>query len=299
MGRIPDQVALLRDPAAGHPQFSGRGPVLPEQPGNRGDGRPDPPNTGCPSRAYPIAKSSTSASSHVPWSRKSRSQASTAPGTAAASAPEPGTSSSPSARKCCTVAPAGAGPWPIRMTGARVLRGAEHSGHVPARPIEVRLDDVQDERSRRGCVESVAATFQHSLGSGRGEPMRGRAMPNVPCRVGRVVNGSGRVKLMGTTSPSRRVPGKPYSRLSQTARPRGSAFVDPVGQRDPTIDQPTASFRYGFTDVCPVSYQASIAGSADRMPSGRGSWKRASTGLTIRLAKKPTTSRPTIVSSAG
>src|SRR5205823_5902124 len=52
----------------------------------------------CPCSAYPMAYFRTSSRDLVPWSRRSSSQASKAPGTAAASGPVPGTRSSPRPR---------------------------------------------------------------------------------------------------------------------------------------------------------------------------------------------------------
>ena len=121
----------------------------------------------------------------VPWSRRSSSHASTAPGIAAASPPAPGTRSSPSARKCSMDAPAGAGPWPTRTTG---VPGAPAVAKMPTRsppgPVQVRLDDVQHEPTGDGRVERVAAALEHGLCGGRGEPVRGRGHAERPLERG-------------------------------------------------------------------------------------------------------------------
>ena len=139
----------------------------------------------------------------MPWSRSSSSHASTAPGIAAASPPAPGTRSSPSARKCSMVAPAGAGPWPMRTTGAAGrLGGGEDADQVAAGAVQVRLDDVQHEPAGDGRVERVAAALEHGLRGGRGEPVgrRGHA-ERAPQRGARR---EGRGRSEGHCGPARR-----------------------------------------------------------------------------------------------
>ena len=56
--------------------------------------------------------------------------------------------------------------------GAGLRRGDEEAGHVAARPVQMRLDDVQHERAGDRGVEGVAAALEHGLGAGGGEPVR-------------------------------------------------------------------------------------------------------------------------------
>lgn len=53
-----------------------------------------------------------------------------------------------------------------------VGRGDERR-ELPGGPVEVRLDDVQDETGGDGRVEGVAAVLQYGHGAAGGEPVRG------------------------------------------------------------------------------------------------------------------------------
>jgi hypothetical protein len=79
---------------------------------------------------------------------------------------------------------------------SRILGSGEQAGHIATRPVEVRLDDVKHESPSHRRIEGVTAPFEHGLGGCRGQPVRDAAMPKVPCRVGRVVKGSGGVNVM-------------------------------------------------------------------------------------------------------
>ena len=55
---------------------------------------------------------------------------------------------------------------------ARLLSSDEHPGHVAAGPVEVRLDDVEDEGPDDGRVEGIAAELEHRLGGAGRQPVR-------------------------------------------------------------------------------------------------------------------------------
>ena len=76
---------------------------------------------------------------------------------------------------------------PAEHRRCRVGGGGEDGGHVATRPVEMGLDDVQDERRGDGRVERVAARLE--LGHRRRDASQcvEDTMPNVPRRVGRVV----------------------------------------------------------------------------------------------------------------
>ncbi len=148
-------------------------------------------STGCPSRAYPMAKAHTSPSSHVPGSRRSSSHASTAAGTAAASAPAPGTLSSPSWRKRSGLAAAGADPCPMSSFGASSPATFTTAVMSPPGPLR--------------CGSTTCSTNAAATAASKALPPRSSTawpvpdasqwvealMPNVPRSVGRVVNASG------------------------------------------------------------------------------------------------------------
>ena len=82
-----------------------------------------------------MAGPSTVDSGSVPWSRSSNSHASTAPGTAAANGPEPGTWSRPIAANASRVAPAGAVPCPHSTRGVGSAAVATMAGRSPPGPL--------------------------------------------------------------------------------------------------------------------------------------------------------------------
>jgi hypothetical protein len=54
------------------------------------------------------------------------------------------------------------------------LRVVEKDWQVAARPVQMRLDDLQREAGGDGGVERVATALQHRHACGRREPVRGR-----------------------------------------------------------------------------------------------------------------------------
>ena len=53
----------------------------------------------------------------------------------------------------------------------------EHGGHLTARPVQVRLDDLEHEARGDGCVERVASALEHGHAGLRREPVRRRDHP--------------------------------------------------------------------------------------------------------------------------
>src|SRR6266581_4278505 len=94
----------------------------------------------------------------VPNSASSRSQAPKAPGTQAGMRPVPGTR-------------------PVDHQGLLALSAVEDDRDLPAEPVEVRLDHLQDEPGGDCRVEGVAAALQHGHAAGGGEPVGGGHHP--------------------------------------------------------------------------------------------------------------------------
>jgi hypothetical protein len=67
---------------------------------------------------------------------------------------------------------------------AGLLRRREHAGHIAARAVQVRFDEVQHEGRRDRRVEGVPTPLQHRLRGRRGEPMGGGAHPERALQVG-------------------------------------------------------------------------------------------------------------------
>ena len=66
---------------------------------------------------------------------------------------------------------------PAERERLAALDRPEHRGHLAAGPVQVRLDDLQHEARRDGCIEGVAAALEHRHpGLGR-EPVRRRDHP--------------------------------------------------------------------------------------------------------------------------
>ena len=64
------------------------------------------------------------------------------------------------------------------------LDGVEDRGHLAARPVQVRLDDLQDESGRARCIERVPAPLEHRHPGLRGEPVRRRDHPEGAAELG-------------------------------------------------------------------------------------------------------------------
>ena len=176
--RIPDQLPFSRDPAAGHPQLSGRGPVRLEQLRHGGDGGPHPAQ-----HRVPVAGVADREFQHVAQF----------PGPVVTQQQKPGVDGGGNRGGQRTGAghqfqafgevvfhggSGRGGPLPHEDHGpAGLLRGDEDPGHVPAGTVQVRLDNVQHESPRRRGVERVAAALQHRLGGRRRKPVRGGAHP--------------------------------------------------------------------------------------------------------------------------
>ena len=110
----------------------------------------------------------------VPLSRNSSIHVSNMPGTQAASRPVPGTISRPRLRKCAIVAACRR--WSLAANHFRPIAFdiIENDRHVAARPVEMRLDDLQRECRRHCSVESIAALFQRCHADRGRDPMRRR-----------------------------------------------------------------------------------------------------------------------------
>ncbi len=223
VGRIPDQLPLGRDPAAGHPQLGRRGPVRLEQLRHGRDGRPDPAQ-----HRVPVAGVADREVQHVAQ----------LPGAVVAQQQEPGVDGGghrggQRARAGHQFQALGAvvlhgGSGRGRALAhqhdrrAGLLRGDEDAGHVAAGTVQVRLDDVQHEGARRRGVERVAAAFQHRLGGRRRQPVRGRAHPEGALQRG---TGGERIRARERRGNSTRpcgVPRKLLGGVSQTGPPPGS-----------------------------------------------------------------------------
>jgi hypothetical protein len=57
------------------------------------------------------------------------------------------------------------------------LDRVEERGNLAARPVQMRLDDLQREAGSNGSVEGVAAALQHGHSDGGCKPVRGRDHP--------------------------------------------------------------------------------------------------------------------------
>ena len=106
----------------------------------------------------------------MPNCSSSSSQPPNAPGTHAARSPVPGISSWPSPRTRSIVASAARRPA-RRGRAARRARRPEDRRQVAARPVQVRLDDLEREARRDGRVEGVAAALEHGHPDARREPV--------------------------------------------------------------------------------------------------------------------------------
>ena len=60
----------------------------------------------------------------------------------------------------------------------------EDRGHLPTRPVQVRLDDLQHETRRDGRIERVAAALEHGHPGLRREPVRRRDHPEGAAELG-------------------------------------------------------------------------------------------------------------------
>ncbi len=121
-----------------------------------------------------MAKARTSSRRHVPKSRSRRSQPPKAPGTQAASRPVPGMRSCPSSWKRSIVAADGSDTLSAEDERLVALHREEHGGNLPARPVQVRLDDLQREAGRHRRIERVPAALEHRHPDRRRQPVRRR-----------------------------------------------------------------------------------------------------------------------------
>ena len=123
----------------------------------------------------------------VPWSRSSVSQAAVLPGTAAASSPEPGIRSSPSPRKCATVAPAGAGPCPQSTVGTS-SGPAKISGRSPPGPFRCGSATCRVNPAATAASKALPPASSRAIPTAEASQCVEDTMPTVPCNSGRVVN---------------------------------------------------------------------------------------------------------------
>ena len=68
----------------------------------------------------------------------------------------------------------------------------EHRGHLTARPVQVRLDDLEHEARRDGSVERVASALEHGHPGLRREPVRRRDHPEGAAKLRARREGQGR-----------------------------------------------------------------------------------------------------------
>ena len=62
--------------------------------------------------------------------------------------------------------------------------GEEERGHLAARAVQVRLDDLQRQPGRHRCVERIAAALEHGHPGRGGEPVRRRDHPERAAQLG-------------------------------------------------------------------------------------------------------------------
>ena len=89
----------------------------------------------------------------------------------------PGTSSWPSSWNRSIVAVGGSDALPAQGERLAASGRPEDRGHLPARPVQVRLDDLQHEARRDRRIERVAAALEHGHPGLRREPVRRRDHP--------------------------------------------------------------------------------------------------------------------------
>ena len=71
------------------------------------------------------------------------------------------------------------------------LRRPEHGGNLAAGPVQMRLDDLEDEAGGDGRVEGVAAALEHRHPGLRREPVRRRDHPEGAAKLGARGEGHG------------------------------------------------------------------------------------------------------------
>jgi hypothetical protein len=64
------------------------------------------------------------------------------------------------------------GALPVDDEHLVAVGAVEQDWNFAARPVQVRLDDLQHEPGRHRCVESVPAALEHRHPGSRGEPVR-------------------------------------------------------------------------------------------------------------------------------
>ena len=139
-----------------------------------------------------MAGSRTVASGRDPWSRSSSSQASTAPGTAAARGPEPGTWSRPMAANASGVAAAGAGPCPHSTRGVGSAAVATRAGRSPPGPFRCGSTTCRTNPPATAASKALPPSSSIRCADCDASQWVDETIPKVPFRVGRVVNVIGR-----------------------------------------------------------------------------------------------------------
>ena len=84
------------------------------------------------------------------------------------------------------------------------FHGPEDRGHLAAGPVQVRLDDLEDEPGRARSVERIAAALQHRHPGRRGEPVRRRDHPERAAELGSRGEGHAPESTRPVQGPSRR-----------------------------------------------------------------------------------------------
>ena len=73
---------------------------------------------------------------------------------------------------------------PAERERLAALGRPEHRGHLAARPVQVRLDDLEHEPRRDRGIERVAAALEHRHPGLRSEPVRRRDHPEGAAKLG-------------------------------------------------------------------------------------------------------------------
>ena len=120
----------------------------------------------------------------MPNCSSSSSQPPNAPGTQAASTPVPGDELVAELVVALDRGSAGRDPLTAERDRLPAVDWEEERGHLAARAVQVRLDDLQRQAGRDRCVERVATALEHGhAGRGR-EPVRRRDHPERAAQLG-------------------------------------------------------------------------------------------------------------------